>query len=104
MSRRPPRSTLFPYTTLFRSGGQFKHVLAQRRDDRRCVFAGHFDEHGETRMTFHQGCDVTVFAACEQVTLPMTGNSAVFNLRRSFANRDGIDDLTSRLSRSPRVS
>src|SRR2546425_9302941 len=23
MIRRPPRSTLFPYTTLFRSGGQF---------------------------------------------------------------------------------
>src|SRR5258708_8434212 len=24
MIRRPPRSTLFPYTTLFRSGGTFK--------------------------------------------------------------------------------
>src|SRR3712207_7451132 len=26
MIRRPPRSTLFPYTTLFRSGGEF-HLL-----------------------------------------------------------------------------
>src|SRR3712207_7053146 len=25
MIRRPPRSTLFPYTTLFRSGGHFPH-------------------------------------------------------------------------------
>src|SRR5688572_31689882 len=25
MIRRPPRSTLFPYTTLFRSGVEFKH-------------------------------------------------------------------------------
>src|SRR2546425_3254030 len=25
MIRRPPRSTLFPYTTLFRSGGQSEH-------------------------------------------------------------------------------
>src|SRR2546430_2854303 len=25
MIRRPPRSTLFPYTTLFRSGPQFRH-------------------------------------------------------------------------------
>src|SRR5205814_6161928 len=25
MIRRPPRSTLFPYTTLFRSGGAFGH-------------------------------------------------------------------------------
>src|SRR5687767_15766429 len=31
MIRRPPRSTLFPYTTLFRSGGQRKH--ADRRGD-----------------------------------------------------------------------
>ncbi len=55
-------------------------------------------------MSFHQGCDMTVFAACEQIALPMTWNSAVFNLRRSFANRDGIDDLPAGLSRSPRVS
>src|SRR3712207_8213052 len=26
MIRRPPRSTLFPYTTLFRSGGVLDHV------------------------------------------------------------------------------
>ena len=26
MIRRPPRSTLFPYTTLFRSNGAFRHV------------------------------------------------------------------------------
>jgi hypothetical protein len=46
---------------------------------------------------------MTVFAACEQIALPMTGNSAVFNLHRSFANRDGIDDLPAELSRSARV-
>src|SRR5215211_8083875 len=27
MIRRPPRSTLFPYTTLFRSGGTRRHPL-----------------------------------------------------------------------------
>src|SRR5258708_19197031 len=31
MIRRPPRSTLFPYTTLFRSGGAPQQVLVQRR-------------------------------------------------------------------------
>ena len=31
----------------------------------------------------------------------MTGNGAVFNLRRSFANRDGINDLTVGLSAPP---
>src|SRR5260221_13361751 len=28
MIRRPPRSTLFPYTTLFRSHGQHRHLRA----------------------------------------------------------------------------
>src|ERR1039458_10488354 len=30
MIRRPPRSTLFPYTTLFRSPHRLKHVTACR--------------------------------------------------------------------------
>src|SRR3712207_8134295 len=33
MIRRPPRSTLFPYTTLFRSG----HVALEVRDDGRGI-------------------------------------------------------------------
>src|SRR2546426_2016738 len=34
MIRRPPRSTLFPYTTLFRSGLIFNlHRFGQRNDD-----------------------------------------------------------------------
>ena len=52
-------------------------MLIQCGDDLRCAFAGHFDEHGKTRMSLHQGCDMTVFAASEQVALPMTGKSAV---------------------------
>ena len=83
--------------------GEFTNVPAQRGDDRRCVFAEYFDQDGKTRMPFHQGCDVTIFGAAEQIALPMTGNSAVFNFYRSFPDRDGIDDLTSGLSVSPRV-
>src|SRR5438034_6541916 len=48
MIRRPPRSTLFPYTTLFRSQGQragvaprgrreARHPQSQPRDDRTAV-------------------------------------------------------------------
>src|SRR5256885_16296582 len=36
MIRRPPRSTLFPYTTLFRSG-VFDRIVQQRSDDHRSV-------------------------------------------------------------------
>ena len=55
---------------------------------------------GEARMPFHQGCDVTVGGAAEQIALPVARNGAVFNLCRSFSDRDGIDDLTLGLSAS----
>src|SRR5690242_21500624 len=32
MIRRPPRSTLFPYTTLFRSQSQVRHTLGRTKD------------------------------------------------------------------------
>src|SRR5438034_8135567 len=37
MPRRPPRSTLFPYTTLFRSLANVACLLAQRPESRRGV-------------------------------------------------------------------
>src|SRR3712207_7096333 len=39
MIRRPPRSTLFPYTTLFRSGGGRGHA-AERTGRRRTAVSG----------------------------------------------------------------
>src|SRR6516165_12798762 len=45
MIRQPPRSTLFPYTTLFRSSGQW-HAL-RKRDWRseRCALVSRSEEH-----------------------------------------------------------
>src|SRR2546422_2348711 len=41
MIRRPPRSTLFPYTTLFRSGGQApRHPGAPAASSIRCRWPG----------------------------------------------------------------
>src|SRR3712207_9559905 len=40
MIRRPPRSTLFPYTTLFRSPGRQAGAVARGRRDRRGVAGG----------------------------------------------------------------
>src|SRR2546427_3459775 len=45
MIRRPPRSTLFPYTTLFRSGGGFR-ALARHH---------HTDLHAQLVDEDHQG-------------------------------------------------
>src|SRR5260370_27130576 len=54
MIRRPPRSTLFPYTTLFRSrrpgrlivcGSDHEDTKARRRTRRRFVFSSRSEEH-----------------------------------------------------------
>jgi hypothetical protein len=60
--------------------GQFTNMPAQRGDDGRCIFAGHLDQDGKTRMSFHQGCEVTVAGTGEQIALPMIRNGTVFNL------------------------
>src|SRR5256885_7502164 len=44
MIRRPPRSTLFPYTTLFRSGAR---VLGREVDGPRRCADGHRPLHGD---------------------------------------------------------
>src|SRR5256885_6688524 len=41
MIRRPPRSTLFPYTTLFRSDAHRRGVCAGRRVHRLGIRVGH---------------------------------------------------------------
>src|SRR5258707_11245228 len=55
MIRRPPRSTLFPYTTLFRSALLF--AVAGRRD-RLCPILA----HGQRRMTRHAEAFVEIAA------------------------------------------
>src|SRR3712207_7633953 len=50
MIRRPPRSTLFPYTTLFRSGlRKFLHVLTMTKES-----AGRQQYHGRINGPSHQ--------------------------------------------------
>src|SRR3712207_8550154 len=44
MIRRPPRSTLFPYTTLFRSEGQATAEDPYERQDHRVGQQGYVDE------------------------------------------------------------
>src|SRR5690242_21094108 len=56
MLRRPPRSTLFPYTTLFRSGNMLDHdpfQAAQRRlyDGKVCALIRATGDSGEVTIT-----------------------------------------------------
>src|SRR5215813_14853737 len=45
MIRRPPRSTLFPYTTLFRSGPQSRSCCARDLDRARVYRGPRSEEH-----------------------------------------------------------
>src|SRR2546430_11634852 len=52
MIRRPPRSTLFPYTTLFRSASAFAFNFSSReRDTRRLKIAPRWSTIGQSRFT-----------------------------------------------------
>src|SRR3989441_9163810 len=57
MIRRPPRSTLFPYTTLFRShqhGTQGRDVERHLDEDARGVHARHHFEHPQVSRARHR--------------------------------------------------
>ena len=62
MIRRPPRSTLFPYTTLFRSGTEriYKIVLSLRNFSR-------LDEAEFKKVNVHDGIDSTLMILGNQL-------------------------------------
>jgi hypothetical protein len=45
-------------------------------------------------MTLHQRDHMAVARPSKQVTFPMPGNGTILHFRRSFANGNGIDDLS----------
>src|SRR5258706_7032249 len=55
MIRRPPRSTLFPYTTLFRSEVQYRRMLGGARDEPRR--GGHQPDGGTGRADAGEHCE-----------------------------------------------
>src|SRR5258705_8915112 len=85
MIRRPPRSTLFPYTTLFRSGlqgrGQQRRLSADHlRRRRRSAGAGRSEEHtSELQSLRHLVC---------RLLLEKKKRSAVTTVHRRAAARE----------------
>src|SRR5205823_7548549 len=104
MLRRPPRSTLFPYTTLFRSLPQ---VLARHRDDRACagchrrfdavgvVFEG-FGPVGERRTKDLGGRPVQTVATFPDGT-DRAGLAGLRDYLRDRRQDDFVDNLCKKL-------
>ena len=60
MIRRPPRSTLFPYTTLFRSDvAEAIQEATQKEVDRRDITVPDINKLGEYRATIKLHAEVT---------------------------------------------
>src|SRR5256885_3997330 len=95
MIRRPPRSTLFPYTTLFRSvrkDSRLNKILLLRLDPSTLVGATK-DRAAEGVVAYsaicpHAGCEVNVWAA-EQQTLECSCHYSHYNPREGASVIDG---------------
>src|SRR5262245_63138313 len=69
MIRRPPRSTLFPYTTLFRSGPPEASLLFPRREDRTHP-SGDPDRKSTRLNSSHLGISYAVFCLKKKKKTP----------------------------------
>src|SRR2546430_12132223 len=88
MIRRPPRSTLFPYTTLFRSckpvGSKSSTLLPKPRGRAECGAQGRFLDRKSTRLnSSHSQISYAVFCLKKKTIL----EEAVVVLQRLHARR-----------------
>src|SRR5256885_13117005 len=96
MIRRPPRSTLFPYTTLFRSGA-VKHLVAAFDDPSVGVASGRdVRDRKSTRLnSSHLVISYAVFCLKKKTTYALTTRSAASVLLSSHL--DPLQPIRNRL-------
>src|SRR2546429_5641226 len=110
MIRRPPRSTLFPYTTLFRSpsaviavrGTQFEVEVSQRQETEVHVYEGVVEvtgRHSSTSVLVHAGSSTRV----GMDTPPETPRPTA-EMRSHAANGEGRGDQRSAAARAGQVA
>src|SRR5262245_64823633 len=93
MPRRPPRSTLFPYTTLFRSPGYASRVLGTGREffDEAASDRGREQDRKSTRLnSSHLGISYAVFCLKKKKEDRETnGSTALVDCRSRRATTSG---------------
>src|SRR5258707_15155396 len=100
MIRRPPRSTLFPYTTLFRSEDYLAFLLDDamtrvitvfaeqiRRPQRFLKLAARAREAGKAIVLLHPGRSAAARASAQSHTGALAGDHAIM---RALVAREGV--------------
>src|SRR5258708_11378109 len=88
MIRRPPRSTLFPYTTLFRSVGEMLHLRDEHAARIEQVARSSDEDRKSTRLnSSHQIISYAVFCLKKNNTTLNTINSSVQLARPSVRSQ-----------------
>src|SRR2546429_4364460 len=100
MIRRPPRSTLFPYTTLFRSVAVALHVLARGGQAKACAaHIGRSEEHtSELQSRLHLVCRLLLEKKKTRTPAPRPPSATLLRPPRSTGRRSSS---TSRLMHAP---
>src|SRR3989454_12732281 len=91
MIRRPPRSTLFPYTTLFRTIGRLADVANRRANGDRVYFAANQHINPTNVCVLRNTC---VF--CSFARMPQEAGAYTRSLEEVFAEADAARDNPTR--------
>src|SRR6516164_2570553 len=80
MTRRPTRSTLFPYTTLFRSPNELSNSALAQRSARSCTARPTQDRKSTRLNSSHSSISYAVFCLKKKSDLSLAlGNDPMFN-------------------------
>src|SRR5256885_3318082 len=92
MIRRPPRSTLFPYTTLFRSPHQLRPVAVRRAGDRppRPAQAVGLDRSEEHTSELQSPCNLVCRLLLEKKKKQHPFRAPTLSSRCSQSSADGV--------------
>jgi len=67
-------------------------LLDEGVDRRFGVLSLQANKHHVASVSFHQGRDLTVIAAAQEIALPVTRHRTILSFSRSFPDRDRVGD------------
>ena len=93
-----------PGERLIELAGQFAGLFDQRRNDAGGILVGDFDQHHVARLALDERRNVAVTRSGNEVSRPMSGDSAILDRRRSLADRYRVRQLTKPVTLQARMA